>query len=133
VRASPWPWQRYQTTPPTAKELELLWARNPHANVGMALGPISGLIGSDIDGTEGVCRLEQIIGIIPETLAFTTPGGQDRRRLLFLHPSIEVANRSLRVDGHEAVRIMTKGTQTVMPPSRHASGGRYPVERRLVG
>jgi Bifunctional DNA primase/polymerase, N-terminal len=91
----------------------------------MALGPVFGLIGIDIDGTEGVRRLEQIIGIIPETLAFTTPGGQDRRRLLFPHPSMEVANRSLRMDGHEAVRIVTKGAQTVMPPSRHASGGRY--------
>ena len=55
-KAPMWPWQRYQTTPPTAKELELLWARNPHANVGMALGHVSGLIGIDIDGTEGVRR-----------------------------------------------------------------------------
>src|SRR5882724_2702129 len=30
-KAPMWPWQRYQTTPPTAKELELLWARDPHA------------------------------------------------------------------------------------------------------
>jgi Bifunctional DNA primase/polymerase, N-terminal len=124
-KAPLWPWTKYQVERATAKELTLYWSRNPAANVGVCMGAVSGLVGIDIDGVEGVELLEAIAGEVPETLCFVTPGGPSRRRLLFTHPNCELPNKSLRVGGKEALRILAKGSQTVMPPSRHASGGTY--------
>jgi hypothetical protein len=48
---APWgPWKEFQERRATGPELRRKWADNPGLNVGVALGPVSGLIGADVDG-----------------------------------------------------------------------------------
>ena len=81
-------------TPASEAVLRQLWADVPTANVGLALGPVSGLIALDIDGDTGELLLKQLSqGDLPDTLEFSTGKG---RRLLYAHPGdttgIEVRN-----------------------------------------
>jgi hypothetical protein len=118
-------WDEYQVRPPTEAEVRAWWRRWPNANVGIVLGPVSGMVGLDIDGVGGEELLGRLAaGGIPDTLAFRTPGGG--RRLLF---RIEIG--TLFAPGYqglakkEEVRLLAHGTQTVAPPSRHPAGGLY--------
>src|SRR3954454_18924017 len=43
-------WEQYQETLPRERDLRLAWTRHPSCNIGVCLGPVSGLIGLDIDG-----------------------------------------------------------------------------------
>ncbi len=43
-------WKPYQSRLPQEAELQLLFRRHPNANVGVALGQVSGLVGIDVDG-----------------------------------------------------------------------------------
>lgn len=124
-KAPLFPWQQYQERRATADELRLLWNRNKAANVGIALGPVSGLIGIDVDSADGEAMLAtHCDGPVPKTLEFTTAGGG--RRLLFRHPAGPVQIRSFKgPDGSEALRILGKGAQTVAPPSIGANGRAY--------
>src|SRR5262249_11884660 len=80
---APWgEWKTYQSRLPTEEEVRRKWRDNETLNVGMALGPVSGLIGIDIDGAQGELRLQELSGgDLPWTLEFSTPGGG--RRLLY--------------------------------------------------
>jgi hypothetical protein len=118
-------WETYQTKLPTDKVLRVLFARYPRPNVGVCLGPVSGLVGLDVDGESGADLLEQLIGSDEcKTIAFRTGNGL---RLLFKHPDgPALPNRSIKDNqGHEALKILSQGTQTVMPPSIHPSGRAY--------
>ena len=122
----PW-WRQYQERLATPDEMKARFQQSPDANVGIVLGPVSGLLGIDVDGPEGVQLLHQLAGgpeNIPNTPAFTTPGGG--LRLLFTWPEEGIANRSFRdALGKELLRILGKGCQTVMPPSIHPNGQQY--------
>jgi hypothetical protein len=120
-------WKVYQERLPQAGELVAAFNDCPTANLGVALGPVSGMLGLDIDGPAGeqlLAEWQQRHGDLPATLEFTTPGGG--RRLLFAWPG-ELAPPTHRfaVAGKEAVRILSAGSQTVMPPSKHVNGGEY--------
>lgn len=122
-KAPPWPWKTYQERLPKEPELKLFWKRVPDCNVGIVMGPVSNLIGLDVDGQAGFDLLMQISdGNIPETLEFKTGSG---RRLLFKWPGFEVNIKSIKVGGKEAIRILAKGSQTVAPPSIHENGNQY--------
>src|SRR6516165_6010706 len=72
-----WPWKQYQEKAMTEAALRILWSRCPTANVGIVLGPVSNLVGIDVDGAEGMKFLAGVIAnnrLIP-TLQFDTPGG----------------------------------------------------------
>ena len=47
------PWKLYQTELPKEQALRLVWDRHPSANVGIVMGPVSGLFGIDVDGPDG--------------------------------------------------------------------------------
>lgn len=117
-------WAAFMDRLPKEGELRQSWAERPKANVGICMGPVSGLIGIDVDGQAGEARLAQLSGgNLPETLEFTTGAG---RRLLYAIDRAEVvATRSLKEQGKEAVRILARGSQTVAPPSMHPSGREY--------
>src|SRR5262249_15879192 len=56
---APWgEWKIFQERLPTEQELRRKWQDNPTLNVGVALGPVSGLIRVDVDGAKGEIRLE---------------------------------------------------------------------------
>jgi hypothetical protein len=116
-------WKAWQSRLPTLDELAAQWELVPTANVGVALGPVSGLVGIDVDGAEGEQILREVSGgDLPSTLAFATARGT--RLLYALHQGTVVATCTFGGQGGE-VKVLGQGTMTVMPPSRHASGKRY--------
>lgn len=110
-------WQKKKLT---EAELRGWWKRMPKANVGCVMGPASGLVGIDVD--HGGTELWQSWGGGPfvggpETLQFRTPHGI---RLLYALPEgASVPTRSFKNgDGGEAIKVLSTGSQTVMPPSK---------------
>lgn len=126
---APWgEWKAYQDRPPTADELRSRWKDNPLLNVGLALGPVSGLVRVDVEGTGGEAKLLELSGgDLPPTLEFTSGRADGTGRgLLYAVPP----GAALRTTPHGAgqngeVRLQAKGAQTVLPPSRHKDGTRY--------
>jgi hypothetical protein len=121
-------WTEYQSRLPTPAEVRAWWVTWPTANVGVALGPVSGLIAVDIDSPVGEVELTRLAGgVLPPALAFRTGKG---RRLLYTIP----AGSQLRTTHHEEgdarpLSFLAKGSQTVMPPSRHPAGISYVWEQ----
>jgi hypothetical protein len=123
----PWiSWKKFEDSLPTEPEVRGWWGNNPQSNVGIALGPVSGLVGIDIDGAGGEKLLaEQSHGNLPATLEFTTPGG-GRRLLYRIPPGAVLRTTSHRGGGErQELRFQSRGAQTVMPPSIHPNGGQY--------
>jgi putative DNA primase/helicase len=122
-------WQKKKLT---EAELRSYWKDNPTANVGVALGPISGLVGLDIDGEAGKRLLEewkQQGRELPPTITFETGGG-GLRYLFALPEGADPKQKQWKSDDGagnqvEAIRFQAKGGQTVMPPSIHVSGKPY--------
>lgn len=124
---APWgTWKDFQDRQPTEVEVLNKFRDNPTLNVGMAMGPVGGIIGIDVDGPAGEELLQKMSsGDLPETLEFTTPGG-GRRLFYKMPPGVKFKPTYQHAGGpHEEVRFLGYGAQTVMPPSRHANGGMY--------
>lgn len=119
-------WKAYQDELPTEEEVRRWWEWNPLANLGVALGNLVRLVGIDSDGEGGEEMVRGLArGELPTTLEFTSGGGGRRR--LYLIPA-GVNFRPTHQPGgekHEGFSILGHGSQTVLPPSRHPSGGRY--------
>lgn len=116
-------WEQWQDQRPAEADLRAWWATTPDANVGLCLGPVSGLVGLDVDGDAGTLLLrewEKEEEALPGTLQFLTPNG---RRLLFALPDgTPLPTRRFDVGNKEALRLLSHGSQTVMPPSTLATG-----------
>ncbi len=86
---APWrPWAEFQDRLPTEAELRRKWRDNPLLNVGIALGPVSGLVRVDVDGPGGEALLLDISGgDIPDTLEFTSGRENGGRGLLYAIPA----------------------------------------------
>lgn len=103
--------------------IRVWWARWPRANIGVATGAASGLIVLDVDlpdGPDNLAELEERHGSLPATCEQRT--GSGGRQLLFAHPGTPVANRAGMVPG---IDVRADGGYIVVPPSIHASRGRY--------
>jgi AAA domain/Bifunctional DNA primase/polymerase, N-terminal/Primase C terminal 1 (PriCT-1) len=123
---APWyPWKEYQQRLPTEAEVREWWRVLPNANVGCVLGQVSGMIGIDVDGPLAEAKLLEISGgDLPPTLWFHTPGGG--RRLLYTLPrGLMTRSQSIALGPGQELRFLAEGSLTVLPPSRHYSGGRY--------
>lgn len=109
---------------PTAKTVADWWERWPGANVGVVLGVKSGLVGIDIDPPDGEVLLAELSGgDLPPTLSFTT--GSGGRRLLYRWPRGRPMPTRHIGTRHRPVSFLLDGSQTVIPPSEHHSGGLY--------
>jgi hypothetical protein len=124
----PWHyWRTFQEQRATRKVIEGWWRDQPAANVGVALGPVSGLVRIDVDGAEARQELQRLAGAdLPDTLVFTG-GSDDSLGLLFSIPAgvmlpVTRAHRGLALG---ELRFQSEGGQTALPPSRHVSGRRY--------
>ncbi len=121
----PWhKWKRLEKERAAERQIRDWWHEHPNANVGAALGPVSGLVGIDVDGDEGELELlEASGGHLPPTWEFTSGKG---RRLLYAIPRDAVL-RSTHFDKNakRPLSLLAEGSQTVMPPSRHVCGRRY--------
>lgn len=119
-------WKANQTVRATPKEIREWWDRHPRLNVGVALGPVSGLVGIDVDDEEGDTLLGELSGgDLPATWEYTT--GKGRRLLYQLPPGVQVVNHAFRRPGTEIeiLRFMSGGGQVVLPPSIHPNGSTY--------
>jgi putative DNA primase/helicase len=126
---APWGlWKEFQERLPTEYEIRQKWTDNPTLNVGLALGPVSGLVRVDIDGPAGEARLLQVSGgTLPATLEFTSGRQNGGRGLLYKIPPGVVLRTTVERPGQpkQELRFQAKGAQTVLPPSRHLEGCLY--------
>jgi putative DNA primase/helicase len=97
-------------------------------NVGVALGPVSGLVRVDVDGPGGEARLLQLSGgEVPATLEFTSGRTNGGRGLLYRIPPGAGLRTTVERPGQPKLelRFQARGAQTVLPPSRHPEGCLY--------
>lgn len=99
-------WQRYCQELPTEEQIEQ-WEEGKH-NLGLCLGPASGVVALDID-TDNIDTLR----LAPRSPCVKR-GAKGETRFFKWKPSIE--SRTLKEKG---VEILSQGRQTVMPPSIH--------------
>lgn len=101
------------------------WRKWPRANVGLAMGKISGLVAIDVDpragGDASLAELFDEHGAFPETLEAVTGGGGFH--FLFSHPGVKFKNSTSKIA--EGLDVKTDGGYIVAAPSLHASGKRY--------
>jgi hypothetical protein len=122
-------WKDLQERLPTPEEVRRWWQDFPLGNVGCVLGQVSGVVRVDVDGVEGEKLLaEWSAGDLPQTWTFrSSPSG---RGLLYKWPrEVPCKSTAMTKPGdHRELRLMGNGSQTILPPSRHASGGLYTWE-----
>lgn len=104
------------------------WTQEPHANVGIRTGKISGLVALDIDprheGDDHLTELEAQHGKFPETVEVLTGGGG--RHLYFQYPDGEThLKNATNFLGWRGIDIRADGGYVVAPPSLHSSGREY--------
>lgn len=119
-------WKEYQARRAKPDEIRAWFDRNPRINVGVALGPVSELVGIDVDDEDGDTLLAELAGgDLPPTWEYTT--GKGRRLLYRLPPGVVVVNQAFRRPGTEIeiLRFMSQGGQVVLPPSVHPNGSVY--------
>ncbi len=117
-------WAEFQDRRATPDELRRWWKHSPNINVGVALGRVSGLVAIDVDSDSGEVMLKAMAGgDLPPTLEYRT--GRGRRLIYALPDGVEFRNRPMADAGGEALRFMGRGSQMVMPPSRHELGTVY--------
>jgi hypothetical protein len=126
------PWIRWKeyTQDRRATEAEILawWRQLSYSNVGIALGPISGLVRVDVDGRGGWdALLEKSKGDLPPTLEFVSGRVDDvGKGLLYKIPAGVVLPTTPEPKGlKQELRFQGAGAQTVLPPSLHSSGRLY--------
>jgi bifunctional DNA primase/polymerase-like protein/primase-like protein len=106
-------------------QIKSWWQKWPEANIGMAMGSISGLVAIDIDprhgGDASLCELVEQFEDLPGTLRAKTGGGG--HHLLYAYPGVTFKNSSSLLG--EGIDIKTDGGYIVAAPSLHSSGQRY--------
>jgi hypothetical protein len=117
-------WKTYQERAASPRTIEGWWRRHANANVGVCLGPASGLVGVDVDGEEGELELARVsAGDVPSTLEFTT--GDGRRLLYGIPDGVVLRTTHMNHEKKRPLSFLARGSQSVVPPSRHVSGRRY--------
>jgi putative DNA primase/helicase len=108
-------------------DVKAMWDRHPHANIGIACGPASGVWVLDIDahqadanGEASLSILEAKHGRLPQTLTAKTGGGG--WHFFFKYGGVEIRNKTGLAPG---IDVRGEGGYVIAPPSVHASGRGY--------
>jgi hypothetical protein len=120
-------WDAYQERLPTEEEVRGWWRYLPTANLGGALGPVSGMVRVDVEGVAAQRQLDETSGgDLPVTLEFRSgrKDGTGRGILWSIPPGVVFRTTGTAYQDGE-LRFQAKGAQTVLPPSRHKDGGLY--------
>jgi hypothetical protein len=104
-----------------------MFTRWPGDNVGHKTGRASGTVIIDVDppkgGMETLRRLQAEHGYLPPTRLHATGGGGFHYVLGYPEGVKELPSRTIG----PGVEVKADGAGVVLPPSKHASGGRYEV------
>lgn len=104
------------------------WMRHPDANIGLATGAVSRVIGLDVDvkpgGEATLAKLEAEHGPLPPTRTVRT--GSGGRHLYFKHPGVPVPNSAGKLG--PGLDVRGDGGYLIAPPSVHPDGGAYVYE-----
>jgi hypothetical protein len=124
----PWhPWKEFEERLPTEDEIRDWWRFIPTSNLGLALGPVSGVVRLDVDGEAAAHQLMELSGgDLPATPEFRSGRADGTGRgILYAIPVGVVFRTTPHYFQDGELRFQAKGAQTVLPPSRHKDGGRY--------
>ena len=115
------------STDPTM--LNSWWDKIPDANIGIATGAASNLVVLDVDGPTGeatLANIEHRHATLPATWQVKTGKG---RHLYFRYPK-EVAKVKSVARQKLGLDVRADGGYVLAPPSIHASGHRYAVDKK---
>ena len=115
-------WQNKATS--DSAQIETWWQANPHSNLGVRLGPASGIVDVEYDDQLGH---QTAIRLGLDKIATPTYVSNRSTHRLFQSPSQTLSTKAVeKRDGLE-IRLGTseKGTQSVFPPSIHHTGVMY--------
>ncbi|MBL8828906.1 MAG: bifunctional DNA primase/polymerase, partial [Planctomycetaceae bacterium] len=100
------------------------WKQTPRGNIGVQLGPRSGIIDIETDSREAELALQELFrDNFPVTCAYRSTRGTHR---LFKWREGMIAKAMTKIDGIEfRLGNGDLGAQSVFPPSIHSSGNRY--------
>lgn len=118
-------WTRYQSERVTEEEIQRWWTTWPEANIGLVTGQISGVVGIDIDGEQGLRSLEEIglpVDDFPYGPAARSGSGHGAHHIM-RYPAPGVVKTCANVI--PKVDLRSDGGLLVLPPSLHVSGNRY--------
>ena len=112
-------WQRYADSFPTQEERDVWVNHFPSGNIGLPMGPCSGMVAIDIDtDDENVLRvLDRILPPSPWTRV-----GKKGMIKVYRYNG-ERTTRIKEASGGMICEILSKGTQFVLPPSIHPDTG----------
>jgi len=102
--------------------IEQWWHREPHYNVALATGAVSGVFVIDVDDADAECalrKLEAEHGGLPPTVETITARG----RHLYFRLSVPVRNSAGKVA--HGIDVRGDGGYVLAPPSIHPSGRAY--------
>lgn len=122
-------WQTYADTMPTEEERQA-WLHNfADGNIGLPMGPASGLVAIDID-TEDLSVIRVLEAVLPKS-PWIRVGKKGSVRVY--RYSGQRTTRIKGSDGAMICEILSKGTQFVLPPSIHPDTGRaYSANCNLI-
>jgi hypothetical protein len=115
---APWQdnWPALSWAPHT---IDAAYKLNPAANVGVVLGPRSGLVDFECDGPQAELTLLDLFnGDIPKTPTWRSRRGL--HRLFLWHPALSQLGTSKHMIGGEGAKVdilIGPGAQTLLPPS----------------
>jgi len=112
-------WKTAQTERASPEQLEAAFLRNPHANVGIVTGAVSGLVVVDIFGPYGLTSFSKIVDEPPNLPSVRTGNGH---HVYGRYPGTALKNFVKTYPGLDG---RADGGYVVAPPSRHASGKDY--------
>lgn len=108
----------------SAEKVRKWWETWPHANIGVATGPASGIVVLDIDprhgGDEELLRLVGEHELLPHGPSYET--GSGGTHFWFRHPGFKITSRNSV--GH-GIDVKGDGGYVIVPPSVHSTGGKY--------
>jgi putative DNA primase/helicase len=125
-------WGQFQVRQASETAVRRWWETWPMANVGVVMGPISGMVGLDLDGdATREWFAMTTLGSLPVTLMFRTPRG--RRHLFAIPTGATIGNHVLVSRPGCEVRVLGVGSYSVFPPSRTDRGVYEWVQGRAPG
>lgn len=108
-------WQSYAAEMPDA-DTQAAWLLGyPDGNVGLALGPQSGMLALDLDSVDPM-----VIKVLQEMMPYSPWKRVGKKGAVYMFKyNGERTTRIKHEDGSTVIEILSRGTQVVLPPSIH--------------